>query len=480
MRGEPLRPPKDTHAHGSTPTHRELTSTATRAGESRVAHSMSPRHLAAKTRTALNQQAARIATWNIWAQPRRVRAFVWTAEALVAAAVISELGHSNNPTQQNWIQFTVLLTAAHTYQRLTRNQEERRRARTGSSRPHGDLTSIYFFPAAVLLPLWLTITLVATVRWGRYLIARQPPFRFIMTTTSIIAAAMSAHYIVVWTHRYQPHDGAWRFEFYALLIIIAGICYVVQQVLIVAILKLLSAQAGGRLTRMQLFGSREHFIDLGTAIGLAILLACIGASVFATVVVTFIAISVHNLLADREVGRRDGGTGLATKARWTELATQALLDAPGQGEKPGLLIIDLDHFKQVNDRYHHLVGDMLLREVANELVASVRPEDIVGRFGGEEFVVFLRDGENATEIAERIRQRVQGIDLVFTRSAGGEPVILSNRTASIGIALAGVAGAGLEALLASADSALYKAKASGRNRVVGPLARGAAVSKVGA
>ena len=433
---------------------------------------MSPRHLAAKTRTALNHHAARIATWNIWAQPRRVRAFVWTAEALVAAAVISELAHSSNPTQQTWIQFTVLLTAAHTYQRLTRNQEERRRARTGSSRPHGDLTSIYFFPAAVLLPPWLTITLIVTVRWGRYLIARQPPFRFIMTTTSIIAAAMSAHYIVVWTRGYQPHDGAWKFEAYALVVILAGTCYVTQQVLLVAILKLLSAQAGVRLTRIQLFGSREHFIDLGTAIGLAVLLACIGASALATVVTTFVAINVHNLFADREVGRRDGGTGLATKARWTELATQALLDAPGQGRTPGLLIIDLDHFKQVNDRYHHLVGDMLLREVANELVASVRPEDIVGRFGGEEFVVFLRDSENAFEIAERIRRRIQEIDLVFTRSAGGEPVILSDQTASIGVALAEITDLGLEALLASADAALYKAKESGRNRVVGPLLAG--------
>jgi len=429
---------------------------------------MSPRHPSAKARSVASRHVARIATWNIWAQPRRVRAFVWTAEALVITLAIAELRHATIPATQTWTQFALLLFAAHCYQRLTRNQEERRRARTGSTRPHGDLTSIFFFPAAILLPLWLAITLIITVRWARYFIARQPPFRFIMTTASVIAAATTAHHMVAWTLRHQPASEAWRAEVHVLIIAIAGACYVAQQILVVAILKRLSASSGEHLTRLQLFGSREHLTDLGMAIGLAILLTRAGPTVPATAIMTFLAIKVHDLIADREVGRRDGGTGLVTKARWTELATQSLVDAPAQGRTPGLLIVDLDHFKQVNDTYHHLVGDMLLREVANQLTKCVRPEDVVGRFGGEEFVVLLQHGDNAYAIAERIRERIQKIDLVFTRSAGGEPVILSNRTASIGIAIADVPSATLDSLFGSADAALYEAKASGRNRVIGP------------
>ncbi|WNV84746.1 GGDEF domain-containing protein [Umezawaea sp. Da 62-37] len=358
----------------------------------------------------------------------------------------------------------LLLIAAHGYQRLTRNQEERRQARTGSTRPHGDLTSIFFFPAAVLLPLWLATTLIITVRWARYVIARQPPFRFIKTTASIIAAAATAHRLAAWMLRHQPANETWQAEAHMLIIVIAGIGYVTQQIVVVAFLKRLAAPPADRLTRVHLFGSNEHLTDLATAIALATLLTAADASMPATLTMTFLAIKIHELVTDRETGRHDGGTGLATKARWTELATQSLYDAPAQNRTPGLLIVDLDHFEQVNDTYHHLVGDMLLREVADQLPGSVRPDDIVGRFGGEEFVVLLHDSDNARAIAERIQQ----IDLVFTRSAGGEPVVLSNRTASIGIAVADTPDATLDSLLASADAALYQAKAAGRNRVVGP------------
>jgi len=465
---ESLRPPRDAHAHEPSLAPAEPRTVSTRDGESRVAHSMSPRRFMTKTRSAASRHLARIGTWTIWTQPGRVQVFVLLSEALVVALAIRDLWHATIPSPQIWSQFTMLLVASHIYQRLTRNQEERRRAHTGSTRPHGDFTSIFFFPAAILLPAWLAIILIVTIRWARFAIARQPPFRFIMTTASVIAAATTAHYLVNCTHWHQAAGETWQAELHTLTLALVGAGYVTQQVLVVAVLKRLSAPSEEPLTRLQLFGSREYLTDLCTAMGLAVLLTMADASLLATLAITLLAIKIHIFVADREVGRRDGGTGLATKARWIELANRALLDAPTQGRTPGLLIIDLDHFKKVNDTYHHLVGDMLLQEVANQLAKSVRPEDLVGRFGGEEFVILLHRGDNAYAIAERIRKRIQNIDLVFTNPYGGEPAILSNRTASIGIAIMDTSDATLSSLLKVADAALYRAKADGRNRVVGP------------
>ncbi|MDQ3697460.1 MAG: diguanylate cyclase [Gemmatimonadota bacterium] len=129
-----------------------------------------------------------------------------------------------------------------------------------------------------------------------------------------------------------------------------------------------------------------------------------------------------------------------------------------------LLMIDLDHFKLVNDNHGHLVGDDVLRRVAQILLREVRTVDIVARYGGEEFVVVLPEQqlEGATAFAERVRQRVAEAPLV--QEAGGrDPQSL---TISIGLAaFPSLDVSTVEDLIARADEALYRAKASGRNRV---------------
>jgi diguanylate cyclase (GGDEF)-like protein len=110
-----------------------------------------------------------------------------------------------------------------------------------------------------------------------------------------------------------------------------------------------------------------------------------------------------------------------TKAHWTELATKSLATAARDDRTPAVVIVDLDYFKQVNDTYGHLVGDMLLREVARALGRSIRKADIPGRFGGDEIIVLLADGGDAAVVAERIREEIAKIALVFERSRGGDP-----------------------------------------------------------
>lgn len=135
----------------------------------------------------------------------------------------------------------------------------------------------------------------------------------------------------------------------------------------------------------------------------------------------------------------------------------------------GFIIADLDHFKQVNDRYGHAAGDLVLQETAKRLQAAFEPQGIVARMGGEEFWVLLCDCD-ARELAQRTeaaRQAIAATDFILSADAGhgGEPIRL---TASFGISHTGALGARrLEALFEGADQALYRAKEGGRNRVEG-------------
>ena len=131
-----------------------------------------------------------------------------------------------------------------------------------------------------------------------------------------------------------------------------------------------------------------------------------------------------------------------------------------------ILLMDLDHFKLLNDTHGHLIGDEVLRRVGFLIADSIRKMDIAGRFGGEEFIVYLSNvqSEYVFEIAEKIRHRVEsegrkgiGVDLL-------RPI-----TISVGVAqgvLKGMPQEALEGLIKKADEALYNAKKGGRNRVV--------------
>lgn len=129
-------------------------------------------------------------------------------------------------------------------------------------------------------------------------------------------------------------------------------------------------------------------------------------------------------------------------------------------EGPGaFLMLDIDHFKRVNDSFGHECGDLVIRAVAEAIVSELRPVDIVGRLGGEEFGILMPGAgtSEARAAAERVRSRVEGLSL----SCGGRRVSV---TLSLGVALG--AGRSLEALVREGDSCLYRAKSGGRNRVV--------------
>lgn len=158
----------------------------------------------------------------------------------------------------------------------------------------------------------------------------------------------------------------------------------------------------------------------------------------------------------------DGLTGLVNR-RALERKTEKLIAEHGEsGKELSVVLIDIDRFKQFNDRYGHHVGDAVLRFVASSLLDSVKGKDVVGRFGGEEFLVVLPDTslENACTVAEHLRASVANTKLKLVETEEEIPPT----TVSAGVATLSK-GETVEDVVKRADSALYAAKNSGRNAV---------------
>ncbi|HXF45398.1 MAG TPA: diguanylate cyclase, partial [Burkholderiaceae bacterium] len=172
-------------------------------------------------------------------------------------------------------------------------------------------------------------------------------------------------------------------------------------------------------------------------------------------------------------------TGLANRRLLTARAASAFAAAALRNARCALFVIDLDGFKEINDRYGHDIGDRVLREIAARLARAMRPQDTVARRGGDEFAVLVPDAGQLVD-AERIAQRLLAAIAQPVEVPGALPSVVS---ASIGIALMPDHGRDLERLLQLADLAMYEAKLRGKNRyafaaeaggVVGPLAPRAA------
>jgi diguanylate cyclase (GGDEF)-like protein len=133
-------------------------------------------------------------------------------------------------------------------------------------------------------------------------------------------------------------------------------------------------------------------------------------------------------------------------------------------QKFGLLMLDLDQFKTINDQWGHLAGDEVLRQVARLLVRTIRAVDSAYRYGGDELAILLPDRNLAAArgLAERVRQAVEGLEIPLE---GGRKVAV---TVSVGIAIYPDDGTSVQKLVAAADAAMYEAKRGGRNRVSDP------------
>ncbi|MBV8800427.1 MAG: PleD family two-component system response regulator [Alphaproteobacteria bacterium] len=175
----------------------------------------------------------------------------------------------------------------------------------------------------------------------------------------------------------------------------------------------------------------------------------------------------QNMQLSIEMAITDQLTGLHNRRYMARHLDTLIANAEKSAKPLAFLIMDIDHFKSVNDTYGHDIGDEVLREFASRIAANVRGIDLACRYGGEEFVVVMPDTdvEFAAAVAERLRRSVEATPVPISRDPGR-----LNITISIGIAGSAGAGDSSEQLLHRADQALYRAKREGRNRVIAAAA----------
>jgi diguanylate cyclase len=200
-----------------------------------------------------------------------------------------------------------------------------------------------------------------------------------------------------------------------------------------------------------------------------VIAAALGSGALVGAAVWVLLRMLHDLEAARVqldvLATRDELTGIYNRRQFLVLADREWARCRRYDMGAAMLMLDVDHFKRVNDLHGHLAGDLMLREIARAIADTLRHADFLGRFGGEEFIVFLphTDTLGALDVAERIRERVAKIALEWR----GERI---TTTLSVGVGTLASEHDTVGALIADADRALYTAKHAGRNCVRTPAA----------
>ena len=344
---------------------------------------------------------------------------------------------------------------------------ESRRRRGGPL--HKDLAPAWMIAAAVVLHPALAILVALLLRiWWRIRAGKCIPYRWAFSTAVHVLAVGAAHAVFVSAQDLAGSSGL------GLVVAMgaAAAAYVTTDTLLCGLA--ISLIVPGSSRRDTVGGKDDLCVD-ATAATLGCLLA---AATLVSPWFAFVAIPI-TLTAQRALllgqleseAQTDPKTSLGRVDWWRRRTEEILRRARTQREPMAVLLIDIDHFKQVNDRHGHLVGDEALRAVATILRSAIRTKDVIGRFGGEEFVIALPDSDldDATVTADRLRSAVAASPLA-AMCAGvlDEPDLDPDPfglTVSIGVAVYPADGTTVDNLLLRADRAMYAAKAAGRDRV---------------
>jgi len=410
-----------------------------------------------------------ITRWAVWAQPSRVIAVLAVVE--VCAVALVGLSWLQLRPSVGIVLLAVLLAAAGIVHTEFATGVERARRRVGE-RSYTDLSTVWTFTAALLLPAALattTIVVIYTYLWFRvWKPARFPLFRHTFTTTTVLLAAIAAQEVVGAT------GGTERWADGLTGIVTLGaatLAYAAVNSLLIALAVGVSTPDA---TPSHLFGALDEItVELATLCLGAMLALTLTVSAWFVLLVFIPVLVLQRAVMYRELAAAattDGKTGLLTATAWNARASEAIARAHRERSALAMLVLDLDHFKRVNDTHGHVAGDRVLAAVADAVRAEVRGDDLVGRFGGEEFVVLLPGLPTAQAIAElhavaeRIRARVTTLAVPVETPDG--PLTISDLSISVGGTMVSAApGTTVEQSIALADRELYRAKDSGRNAV---------------
>ncbi|WP_216208755.1 GGDEF domain-containing protein [Amycolatopsis aidingensis] len=409
------------------------------------------------------------ATWKLWQQHPRV---VGYSLACVAAVVLltAVFARIRPPAQEDLAPLVILAGLGVLQAELGRQVERVRRRLSGS--PYITMSSAWTFAAVLVVPPTLVAALVAVLylhlglrSW--YRLHRVPPFRTTNNACCVILSCYAASAVLLATG-VEDMATAISAGWWGAGAVLAAL---VVQFVVNAVLILPARNDIGRTPRQLFGGWADNGLDLATlCVGVfnGVALTTLPGLVVLAVPVVLLLHRVVLLVSQLEAAAtRDGKTGVLNPAGWRTRAEAALARTERARTGLGLLMIDLDHFKQVNDTHGHPAGDAVLKAIATTITRSVRDHnDAVGRYGGEEFVVALPDIEPAgiAIVAERIRHAVS--QLAVEAGTEERPRTITGLSVSVGTAASPAGGATLDALIRVADGALYEAKHAGRNRVV--------------
>lgn len=404
--------------------------------------------------------------WSVWSHSLYARGFVLFIEMAAIAAV----GISAALDPPSWIDVRVSafvvafgLIAAELARRV-----ERRRRRF-SDTPHVNFSSVWTLAGALILPPALAAVLAVVLYVHLWLrcsrgVAGTFASRFLFNASNVILSCQVAGWLaqrmhlVPMTHAFDASD--------ALACAAVVVVYFTVNSAIAAIT--IAIVRSDRTAKRLLGPFSENALELAT-LCMGVVTALLISMHPTLVVLIFVPLyALHRSVLIRQFEHAatiDAKTGLLNSTAWHALAEAEFARARRSGARIGILMIDLDHFRRINNSFGHLAGDRALRAVGQVLRDVVGGEDYGGRFGGEEFVVVLPDvtpdelEAAANRTCEAIfRVRVEGIH----DQAAGEQHPLS---ASVGAAAFPDAGTSLEDVLLAADLALFAAKDGGRNQV---------------
>jgi diguanylate cyclase (GGDEF)-like protein len=403
-----------------------------------------------------------VARWPLWELPRWLQVTVIGVVAAYVCAIATALAHTPFRAGQMYL-FIVLVMCSAIAIELTRRLGE-------PGRVSRDVYAIWDLPAAVLLPpLYVLLVPIPRMIITQLRIRRRLLYRRAYTTAAVglaYAAASVAFHAV--SPVLGPGAGTSTGGSAMLWTLLAAGCGLLRLVVNYGlVLTAVKGAAPETPLLPEIIGAEALYEDVAElSLGTLSAFAAVH-SLFTILYAVPLVISLQSSLRHVQIAgetRVDGKTGLLNDSTWRRLAAGQVARAARTRAPVAVGILDIDHFKDVNDTYGHLAGDAVLSAVAATTAALLRDGDLTGRVGGEKFAFILpgSPAAQAAEVAERLREKIPRLTFSRAGQASAMPVRV---TVSIGVAAADRPSRDLNRYYRLADQALYAAKENGRDAV---------------